>query len=129
MGMDPRVKSGRRGAGFVVIVIMMHATQDKARLQAELIAAKKLLEQKQVVVVKAPAAPPPPAAPAKPEKQIDPAFNIVGHIPAPQSEEESGINASDCVVKDKQSVAENLKHCITSFNDAVAIAPNKPKKP
>lgn len=121
----PALSLAVMGLASWVIVIMMHATHEKERLQAELKSAKKMLEQKQVVVVKAPAPPPPPTAPAKPEKQIDPAFNIVGHTPAPQSEEASGIDASDCVVKDKQSVAENLKHCITSFNDAVASAPKK----
>jgi len=112
-----------------VVVIMMHATHEKERLQVELKAAKKMLEQKQIMAVKPPAPLPPPAAPAKPEKKIDPAFDIVGHTPAPQSEEESGINASDCVVKDKESVAENLKNCITSFNQAVASASTQSKKP
>ncbi len=112
-----------------VVVVMLHATHEKERLQAELKAAKKMLEQKQVAAVVRPAPPPQPAVPAKPEKKIDPAFEIVGHIPAPQPEEESGINASDCVVKDKASVSENLKNCISSFNNAVASAPNKPKKP
>ncbi|MEK6662965.1 MAG: hypothetical protein AABY73_03770 [Pseudomonadota bacterium] len=116
-----------------VVVIMMHATQDKARLQAELITAKKMLEQKPVAAVKPPAPPPlsipTEPVPVKPEKKIDPAFAIVGHVPAPQPEEESGMNASDCVVKDKKSVAENLKNCIASFNDAVASTSQKPKKP
>ncbi len=115
-----------------VVVIMMHTTHEKERLQAELKAAKKMLEQKSVAAVKPPAPPPlsipTEPVPVKPEKKIDPAFAIVGHVPAPQPEE-SGINTSDCVVKDKVSVAENLKNCITSFNDAVANSPNKPKKP
>ncbi|MBI5750809.1 MAG: hypothetical protein HZA59_01510 [Hydrogenophilales bacterium] len=111
-----------------VVVVMLHATHEKERLQAELKAAKKMLEQKQVAAVVRPAPPPPqPAAPAKPEKKIDPAFEIVGHIPAPQPEEESGINASDCVVKDKASVSENLKRCIEGFNSAAAGSANKSK--
>ncbi|MBT9613472.1 MAG: hypothetical protein IV108_09440, partial [Burkholderiales bacterium] len=118
------------GVGLVswVVVVMMHTTHEKERLQAELKAAKKMLEKKSVATVMVPA-PPPLSAPAQPEKKIDPAFQIVGHVPAPQPEEASGIDASDCVVKDRESVAENLKNCITSFNQAVASTPNKPKKP
>ncbi|MDP1681293.1 MAG: hypothetical protein Q8L39_05915 [Burkholderiales bacterium] len=116
-----------------VVVLMMHATHEKERLQAELKAAKKMLEQKQVVAVKPPVPPPlstpTEPVPVKPEKKIDPAFAIVGHGPAPQPEEESGMNTSDCVVKDKKSVAENLKNCIASFNDTVASTSQKPKKP
>lgn len=111
-----------------VVVVMLHATHEKERLQAELKAAKKMLEQKQVAAVVRPAPPPPqPAVPAKPEKKIDPAFNIVGHIPAPRSEEESGVNASDCVVKDKASVSENLKNCIEGFNSAAGSSGKKSK--
>lgn len=111
-----------------VLLLMMQATHEKARLQTELNAAKKMLEQKQAAAVARPAPPPKPAPPAKPEKKIDPAFDIVGHIPEPQFEAGAGINAEDCIVKDKASVAENLKHCITSFNEAVADATNKPQK-
>ena len=116
-----------------VVVVMLHTTHEKERLQAELKAAKKMLEKKSVAAV-APPAPPPLAAPvilapAKPEKKIDPAFQIIGHVPEPQAEETLGIDASDCVVKDKKSVAENLKSCITGFNQAIASAPEKTKKP
>ena len=114
-------------------VFMMHTTQDKAWLQAELKTAKKMLEQKQVAAVKAPAPPPPsvPAeqVPAKPEPKNDPAFEIIGHVPAPKAEGASGISASDCVVKDKKSVSENLRSCISSFNEAVASTSQKPKMP
>lgn len=114
-----------------VLVIVLHTTQEKERLQVELKAAKKMLEQKPVAAVAPPkpvAAPPPPEKPEKPEKKIDPAFQIVGHVPAAQPEEAAGIDAADCLVKDKESVSENLKNCIMSFNEAVASAPQKTKK-
>lgn len=109
-------------------IIMMNTVHEKERLQAELKAAKKMLAKKAVTAVVAPA-PPPVPTPAKPEKKTDPAFEIVGHIPVPQSEDNLEIGASDCIVKDKQSVSENLKHCITSFNEAIASVPATAKKP
>lgn len=117
-----------------VLVIMLHTTQEKERLQAELKAAKKMLEQKKVAAEKPPlpVPPPPPPLPVTPEKpapKVDPAFQIVGHVPAPQSEETAGVDAGDCLVKDKESVAANLKNCITSFNEAVASTPKKSKTP
>ena len=113
-----------------VVVVMLHTTHEKERLQAELKAAKKMLEKKSVAAV----APPPLAAPAilapaKPEKTIDPASQIIGHVPEPQAGEALGIDASDCVVKDTKTVAENLKNCILGFNQAIASAPAKTKKP
>lgn len=110
-----------------VVVFMLHATHEKERLQTELKAAKKMLEQKQVAAKKPPVAPPKPAAPVAPEKKMDPAFSIVGHVPAAQSEEDAGINASDCVITDKKSVSENLKNCIADFNSAVASTPKNVK--
>lgn len=61
--------------------------------------------------------PAPAAAPAKP---VDPAFEIVGHVKA---ETDSGVDESDCVVKDKASVSANLKNCILRFNGAMSKAP------
>ena len=117
-----------------VVVVMIHTTHEKERLQAELKAAKKMLEKKTVATIApiqvAPAKPEPvKLESAKPEKKIDPAFQIIGHVPEPQAEEALGFDASDCVVKDKKSVAENLKTCITGFNQAIASAPEKTKKP
>lgn len=53
------------------------------------------------------------------EKKSDPAFEIVGHV-KPKPETTAGIDEGDCVVKDKTSVSENLKNCITQFNNALA---------
>ena len=123
------------GVGIVswVLVVMLHTTHEKERLQAELKVAKKMLDKKTVAAVAPPAPQPLPAVakiePAKPEKKIDPAFQIIGHVPEPQAPEASDMDASDCVVKDKKSVAENLKNCISSFNQAIASAPEKTKKP
>lgn len=113
-----------------IVVAMLHATQEKARLQAELQTAKKMLEQKTVTAVAPPAPTPAPAAaspPDKPESKVDPAFQIVGHVPAAKSEEAAGLDAGDCLVKDKASVSENLKNCITSFNQALASPTKKAK--
>ena len=115
------------------VVVMLHTTHEKERLQAELKATKKMLEKKTVATVSPiPAAPakldPATHEPGKPEKKVDPAFQIIGHAPVKKMDELS-IDASDCVVKDKKSVAENLKACITGFNQAMASAPEKTKNP
>ena len=129
----PAISLASVGIASWVLVVMLHTTQEKERLQAELKAAKKMLEKKSVATVVPPAAQALPAAakiePPKPEKKVDPAFQIIGHVPEPQAPETSDIDASDCVVKDKKSVAENLKNCITGFNQALARAPEKTKKP
>ncbi len=66
------------------------------------------------------------SAPQTPEKKADPAFEIVGHVKA---ETDAGLDESDCVVKDKASVSENLKKCITRFNSAVRKPTLSAKKP
>ncbi len=122
-----------------IVIVMLHSANEKAHLQAELAAAKKMLAEKQATIPPAPAPPhvaapskhesvPEPAHGEKKEPKIDPAFNIVGQIPATQSENSPGVNTSDCLIKDKNSVSENLKHCINSFNQAVSGTPPR-KKP
>lgn len=60
------------------------------------------------------------------EKKADPAFEIVGHMNA---ETDAGVDESDCVIKDKASVSENLKKCIARFNSTTHKPTLSAKKP
>ena len=111
-----------------VAVTMVQSAHEKDKLRAELKAAKQKLAQKTAapaVAVKSPL-PVQPAIAAPPEKKVDPAFDITGRTDA---ETPPGIDASDCVVKDKASVAQNLKNCIEGFNSAMAASSKDAKKP
>ena len=110
-----------------VVMGMVQSAHEKEKLKAELQATKKKLQQKA-------AAPPATVkivlslqaeAETPPEKKGDPAFEIVGHAKA---ETNSGIDTEDCVVKDKNSVVQNLKNCIEGFNNAMASSPEKTRK-
>lgn len=126
------------------VVVMLKTTQEKERLQTELTAAKKMLEKKIAATVTPIQAMPAKSDPAKfdpgkfdpnkldpnkPEKKVDPAFQIIGHAPVLETTDALSIDAGDCVVKDKKSVAENLKNCITGFNQAMVSASKKTKNP
>lgn len=109
-----------------VAAVLLRSAHETQRLQQELQAAKRKLQQQAApaAVAVAPPAAPKPAPPPEPKR--DPAFDIVGVKPAPEAE--SGINAGDCVVSDREEVASNLKRCIDSFNAALS-ASNKKGKP
>lgn len=110
-----------------VAAVLVRSANETQRLQQELQAAKRKLQQQATpaaVAVAPPAAPAKPAPPPEPKR--DPAFDIVGVKPAPEAE--SGLNAGDCVVSDREQVAANLKRCIDSFNAALSTS-NKKSKP
>lgn len=110
-----------------VAALFIRSAHETQRLQQELQAAKRKLEQQAKapapapVVVAAPVAKPPEA----PVKKPDPAFDIIGAKPAPEAE--SGLNAGDCVVSDREQVAANLKRCIEAFNATASTSGKKPK--
>ena len=110
-----------------VVMSMAQSAHEREKLKAELQTAKKKLEQKTAAsVAAAKIALPIQAAAAAPEaKKTDPAFEIVGHA---RAETNSGIDTGDCVVKDKDSVVQNLKNCIEGFNSAMANSPEKTRK-
>ncbi|HSJ81868.1 MAG TPA: hypothetical protein VK910_11705 [Thiobacillus sp.] len=88
-----------------MVLMLLQSAQEKEHLQAELRATQKKLEQTGVAKeVTVDAAVPAPAA--------VPAFAAVGSRP--------GVDAGDCQVSDKASVAQNLKNCIDSFNRSMA---------
>lgn len=88
-----------------MVLMLLQSAQEKEHLQAELLATQKKLEQTGVAKeVTVDAAVPAPAA--------VPAFAAVGSRP--------GVDAGDCQVSDKASVAQNLKNCIDSFNRSMA---------
>ncbi len=108
-----------------VVVILAQSSHEREKLKAELQIAKKKLEQKAsapVVIAKsAPAIRMPPTTEGK--KSDSPAE----HVAATRAEN-PGIEAGDCVVKDKTSVVQNLKNCIEGFNSAMANSPEKTRK-
>ena len=108
-----------------VVMSMAQSAHEREKLKAELQTAKKKLEQKTAVFVAAAKIVLPIQAAAPAAKKTDPAFEVVGHVSA---ETNSGIDAGDCVVKDKDSVVQNLKNCIEGFNSAMANSPEKTRK-
>jgi hypothetical protein len=93
-------------------LMLLQSAQEKEHLQAELLATQKKLEQTGVAKgVTADADVPAPAPAAVP------AFAAVGSAAVGSR---PGIDAGDCQVSDKASVAQNLKNCIDSFNRSMA---------
>jgi hypothetical protein len=106
-----------------VVVILAQSAHEREKLKAELQIAKKKLEQKSPVpVVLAKISAPVPAASATETKKTEP---LIDPVREARAETNPGINAGDCVVKDKTSVAQNLKNCIEGFNSAMANSPTK----
>ncbi len=95
-------------------LMLLQSAQEKAHLQAELLATQKQLEQKSVAKD---AAKDVAAAADVPAAADAPAFAAVGSVAAGSR---PGIDAGDCQVSDKASVTENLKNCIDSFNRSMA---------
>jgi len=110
-----------------VAFMLVQASHEKAKLKLELQKAQKKIEQQAAVVKEAAAvkqaaevvtAPDQPSTPA-----IAPPPPMIG---AANSETKPGVNAGDCLVTSKESVAASLKGCIDSFNaKARTQAPEK----
>ena len=107
-----------------VAALILRASHETERLQKELQVAKRKLEQQHSATPQKPA-----VAPASTTHQAtaelpkkDPTFEIIG---AKAPEAESGVNAGDCVISDREQVAANLKRCIESFNAALASSGKK----
>lgn len=92
-------------------LMLLQSGQEKEHLQAELLATQKKLEQQGVAKAAAVEA---DAGPAD-----APAFAAVGAV----ADSSPGIDAGDCQVSDKESVTQNLKNCIDSFNRISAGSP------
>ncbi len=110
-----------------VAYLLVAASQEQVRLRQELAAARAQLAEHHTPRPAPPATDPPgtgyatpPTPPRKTEtaKQPDPAFEIVGSAQA--RERVAGVEAADCLVADRAQVAQHLKHCIDSFNAAMA---------
>jgi len=110
-----------------VVLSMAQSAQEREKLKAELQTAKKKLDQKTAASVAAAkmALPIQTAAAAPEAKQT---YLVLEAGGAARAETNSGIDAGDCVVKDKDSVVQNLKNCIEGFNSAMANSPEKTKK-
>ncbi len=110
-----------------VVMNMAQSAHEREKLKAELQTAKKKLEQKTVAsVAAAKITPPIRVVAAAPEtNKTNLATESAGESRAATN---SGVDAGDCVVKDKDSVVQNLKNCIEGFNSAMANSPEKTRK-
>lgn len=91
-------------------LLLLQSEQEKQQLQAELLATQKKLEQTGVSKKAA-------ADADAPRPAGDPVFVAVGSAAA---DTRPGVDAGDCQVSDKESVTQNLKNCIDSFNRSMA---------
>lgn len=105
-----------------VVFMLLQAGHEKEKLQAELLKAQKKIEQQAAVVKQATATKQAAAIEASPE-QVKPAPIMIG---AANSDSKPGVNAGDCVVTSKESVAASLKGCIDSFNAGAGANKKKP---
>jgi len=96
-----------------VAFMLLNAAQEKAKLQAELQQAQKKIAQQAAVVKQVAAAKQAAAIELSPEKAAQPAPAMIG---AANPDSKPGVNAGDCLVTSKESVAASLKGCIESFN-------------
>ena len=110
-----------------VVMSMAQSAHEREKLKAELQTAKKKLEQKTAAsVAAAKITPPIRVVAAAPEtNKTNLATESAGESRAATN---SGVDAGDCVVKDKDSVVQNLKNCIEGFNSAMANSPEKTRK-
>jgi DNA anti-recombination protein RmuC len=109
-----------------VAFMLQNAAQEKAKLQAELQKAQKKIAQQAVVVKQVTAAKQAAALEISPAQAARPAPTMVG---AANSETKPGVNAGDCLVTSKESVAASLKGCIDSFNSSRAGARSTERRP
>ena len=94
-----------------VLWIVLHTTQEKEKLQAELRETKKQLK-KQVALVKKPSAL---------EIAPQPATDLAAATTTPSNSElNTATDSGDCLVTNKESVTKNLKNCIESFNSTAS---------
>jgi len=116
--------SGAGGLVFAlivtVVVLLVSAAQEKEKLKAELLEAKKKLAHPVVVIQKAPA---PVIAP-----KLQDELKHVASVPAAaQSNAVSG--AGECTVTNIESVGSNLKDCIDNFNNLASSPHRTSRKP
>jgi hypothetical protein len=80
---------------------LLQSAQETKQLQAELLATQKKLEQ---------------ATTKKAAASRDASRQAGNHAVATAADSSPGIDAGDCTVTDKESVIQNLRNCIDSFN-------------
>ena len=105
------------GMMSAMLVLLLQSAQEKDRLQTELLAAQQQLDQ---------------AASAKngmPKNELaktdatDPmGVPTAAGLGTGASLRQTDFDASGCVVSDKESVTQNLRHCIDAFNHSMAGA-------
>lgn len=109
------------GVGGVLLAItgtalfmLMQSVQEKDQLQAELHKTQKKLEQ--TTAARKPEVSARILAPAPaPTQESDPVVEKVSQV---DSKHRPVVDAGECLLTDKASVAQNLKNCIESFNRA-----------
>lgn len=105
-----------------VVFMLLQASHEKQSLQAELKKAQKKIEQQAAVVKQVTAAKEAAPIEISPEP-VKPAPTMIG---AANPDSKPGVNAGDCVVTSKESVAASLKGCIDSFNAGAGANKKKP---
>lgn len=98
-----------------VVVLLVSTTQEKEKLKAELLEAKKKLAHPVVVKREIP-------APAALPQHLD-GSKVVANVTKTQPRSVNSPDG-DCVVTDKESVGQSLKDCIDNFNN-LASSPRR----